>query len=226
METNNAKRVAGALAALLLASGAAQASRDGVEPAEMLSRGECELELALGRQQGSVLQGMTELGCRAGPVQLSAELEHAREPDGSQTESALEVKWARSVGDQWRLGLMGRTQWQAHQHPRHDATAIVGLATFTPREDVRLHLNLGRDFVHSGPDRNRSGIGAEWLFRPRWAALLERYALDETQFLRGSLRWDAGRSWSVEFGHSHRLRGPEPSRWAVVVSFELDDEDD
>jgi hypothetical protein len=55
----------------------------------MLARGECELELALGRQQGSVLQGMTELGCRAGPVQLSAELEHAREPDGSQTESAL-----------------------------------------------------------------------------------------------------------------------------------------
>jgi hypothetical protein len=107
--------------------------------------------------------------------------------------------------------------------PRHERDR--GLATFTPREDVALHLNLGRDFVRSGPDRNRSGIGAQWLFRPRWAALLERYALDETQFLRGSLRWDAGRSWSVEFGHV-----PPPARARAVtlgrgVSFELDDDD-
>lgn len=219
-------RIAGALGALLLASGAAQASRDGVEPAEILPRGECELELTLDRLQGSVLQFQPELACRAGPVQLTAEFEHAREPDGSQTESALEVKWARSVGEQWRFGVLGRAQWQAHQHPRYDATAIVGLATFAPRPDVALHLNLGRDFARSGPDRNRSGIGAEWLFRPRWAALLERYALDETQFLRGSLRWEAGRTWSVEVGHAHRLRGDEPSRWTVELSFDLGDDDD
>lgn len=216
-------RCAGVLTALL-ACGGAQAARHGVEPAEMLPRGECELELAADRMPGAAGRGQAELQCRTGPVQLGAEAEHARAEGESQTQTALELRWARRVHEDWNLGLMLRAQWEAHQHPRHDATGVVVLATWKPRADLALHFNLGRDLARGGGGDSRSGLGAEWTWRPRWTLLLERYAQEGGQFARGSLRWAAGHAWTLEAGRAQRLRGSEPSRWTIAVSFDLDDD--
>jgi hypothetical protein len=214
-------RQAGALALALAAGGTAHASRHGVEEAQMLPRGACELELGFARAQGGVNQYLSELACGVGPVQLTGELEHARERDGSQTGTAAEVKWAREVAPRWRAGLLLRAQWAAHQRPRHDATALVGLLGYEASDSLGLHLNLGRDFLRGGGHLTRSGIGAEWGVSNDWALLAERYAQDGTHFFRGTARFAAGRNWTLEFGRAQRLAGPEPSRWTLQVNVDL-----
>lgn len=217
-------RHAGTCGLLLAASASAYASRHGVEEAEILSRGECELELAFARAERRENQYLSEASCRVGPVQLNGELEHERARGGSQTATAAEVKWAREVAEGWSAGVLLRAQFAAHQHPHHDATALVGLLTYEPRPDLELHLNLGRDFLRGGGHLQRSGLGAEWKLRPAWSLLAERYAQDGTHFFRGTVRWAAGHNWALEFGRAQRLAGPDPSRWTIQVNIDLDDD--
>ena len=219
--TSRWARRAGVLGLVLAAAGPAFASREGVEEAEILERGECELEFAYARAQGDARGYMTEVSCRTGPVQLNGELEHARQPEGSETQTAAEVKWAREVAEGWSAGILLRAQWAAHQHPHHDATALVGLLTYEPSPDLELHLNVGRDFLRGGGHQLRSGIGAEWHVSGRWTLLAERYAQEETHFFRGTVRWAAGHNWALEFGRAERLAGPNPSRWTLQVNIEL-----
>jgi hypothetical protein len=225
METRRSWVRHGVCGLLLAASASAYASRHGVEEAEILPRGECELELALARAHGRENQYLSELSCRVGPVQLNGELEHERpRDDGSQTATAAEVKWAREMADGWSAGVLLRAQFAAHQHPHHDATALVGLLSYQPRPELALHLNLGRDFLRGGGHLLRSGIGAEWKLRPEWSLLAERYAQDGTHFFRGTVRWAAGHNWTLEFGRAQRLAGPDPSRWTIQVNIDLDDD--
>jgi len=219
--TTRGARQAGALVLALTLASAAHASRHGVEEAEMLPRGACELELAYARAAGRVDQYLSELSCGLGPVQLNGELEHARERGGSDTETAAEVKWAREVAPGWSAGLLLRAQWAAHQRPHHQSTALVGLLSYEASDSLGLHLNLGRDFLRGGGHLTRAGIGAEWGLNTDWKLLAERYAQDGTHFFRGTVRYAAGRNWTLEFGRAQRLAGPDPSRWTLQVNIGL-----
>ncbi|MBC5785581.1 hypothetical protein H8N03_21755 [Ramlibacter sp. USB13] len=213
-----------ALAAALLAATSAHAERHGIESAEMLARGDCEAELTLDRLQGGARAAEVELTCRVGPVQLGGQAEYGREDGSSATGWTAEVKWSRPVGD-WRLGVLVLADWEAHQRPRRESASLVGLASYPLREDLQLHFNLGRQFARSGEeDSARSGVAVEWAFLPRWTLLAERYVRDTTHFARGTVRWAAGRTWSLELGRVLRLAGPEPSRWVFAVSLDLDDD--
>jgi hypothetical protein len=217
-----------ALLGLALASAAvtAHASRDGVEPAELLPRGECELETLGKRFDGGDKALQVELSCRVGRVQLNLQAEHTRGEPRSQTQWAPEVKWSRDFGDDWRLGVLVGAAWESHRRPRYESTALVGLASYKVNENLNLHLNLGREFVHGGEggSRPRAGAGIEWQFRKDWALVMERYAQEGTHYAQGALRWQAGRNWSLELIRSHAVRGEDPSRWGLSVSFDLDDD--
>jgi hypothetical protein len=97
--TGTARRLA--VLGLALCAGAAQAGRHGVEDADLLPDGECELELAYDRLPADRSQGTIELGCRPGPVQFIAELEHAHLRPDSETAYALEAKWTRDFRGDW-----------------------------------------------------------------------------------------------------------------------------
>jgi hypothetical protein len=122
------------------------------------------------------------------------------------------------VAEDWHAGVLLRAQFAAHQQPRHDATGLVGLLTYEPREDLALHLNLGRDFLHGGGTLQRSGIGAEWRVRRDWTLLAERYARDGSHFFRGTVRWAAAKNWTFEFGRAQHVAGPESSHWTLQVN--------
>ena len=205
------------LLALAACAGAAHAGRHGAEDAGILASGECEMELAYDRLAGNTPQGTVELECRAGPVQLGGEAEHVRERGGSQSAYALEVRWGGEVAPQWQAGVMLRGQWAAHQRPRYDATTLLGLATWTPRPDLDVHVNLGREFTNGGGSRSRWAIAPEWHVRKDLSLLAERYRVDGTHFVRGTLRWDGGHGWGLEAGRAVRLAGPEPSRWTIAL---------
>jgi hypothetical protein len=119
---------------------------------------------------------------------------------------------------------MLRGQWGAHQQPRFDSTTLLGLVSWSPREDLDLHLNLGREFIHRGGSRARWAIAPEWHVRKNLSLLAERYVIDGTHFVRGTLRWDVGQGWELEAGRAVRLRGPEPSRWTLAVIIDLDED--
>ena len=92
------------------------------------------------------------------------------------------------------------------------------MATWTPRTDLALHANLGRDVVHRGADTARGGVAAEWAPADRWWLLAERYLEQGTHFLRGGVRWAAGRTWSLDFSRAQRLAGPGSSTWTFGLT--------
>jgi hypothetical protein len=206
---------------LLAANAWAAGGHHAVDDAALLPPGACEQESWFTRVQGGGQLLHAGAGCRVGPVELAAAAEHARGAGPGETAWNLEAKWAHELVEGFSVGLDLQPVWQAHQRPRRAATQFAALASWTPRPDLALHLNLGREFVRRGADLPRHGIAAEWSPRPRWSLVGERYLEQRTQFARAGLRWAAGPSWSVDLSHAVRLSGPAPSTWTVGLSFSL-----
>jgi hypothetical protein len=218
MRTTRKAQWGASLAAAWLACGSALAAggHHGVDDATILDPGQCELETWLTRDADRANLVHAGGNCRVGPVQLGAAAEHMRR-DGAASETAwgLEAKWAREVADGLSVGVLVQPAWQAHVRPRHQGVAAIALATWTPRENLALHLNLGRDVVHQGPDRNRGGVALEWMPARQWSVVAERYLEQDTHFVRAGLRWFGGERWSVDFSRAHRVAGPNPSLWTL-----------
>ncbi|AEG91282.1 hypothetical protein [Ramlibacter tataouinensis] len=220
------KGLARPLALALIAGAGGQAAlaaggHHAVDDAGILEPGECELETWGTRAQGGerLLHGGG--ACRVGPIELGAAAEYARDHGASATAYGLEAKWAREVAEGFSLGLVVAPAWQARTRPRYQGAALVGLATWEPRDDLALHLNLGRDFAHRGRDENRFGVAAEWTPRQGWSLLAERYRAEATHFVRAGVRWAAGRNWSVDLSRAQRLSGPAPSNWTLGLTLGL-----
>lgn len=134
----------------------------------------------------------------------------------------MQAKWAR----EWLPGLSAgwslSTGWQVHARPRYQGVNLAGLLTWALRDDLALHLNIGRDFAHRAADQNRSGISLEWAPRPGWSLIGERYLEDRTHFARAGLRWTASDAWTVDLSRAHRLRGPGQSAWTLGASWQFD----
>lgn len=203
-----------------LACTAAQAAggHHSLDDAAILDSGTCEAESWLTRAGGG--QRLLHAGgaCRVGPVELGAAAEHARQYGSRETGYGLQAKWATELAPGFSAGLSVASGWQAHVRPRYQGATVVALATWTPREDIALHLNLGRDFVHSGSDENRYGVSVEWMPREGWSLTAERYAEAGAHFVRAGVRWAANADWTLDLSRAHRLAGTGESAWTVGVT--------
>ena len=205
------------IASLLLAGGAhAAGGHHAIDDAVLLEAGQCEAESWLSHAPGGGRLLHAGGSCRVGPVQLGGAGEHVRTSGNpSQTAWGLEAKWAHAVGEKLSIGALLQPAWQAHVSPRYQGVAFIALATWTPAENLALHANLGRDFVHGDRDRNRGGVAIEWSPVQRWTLVAERYREQDTHFARAGARWQAGERWSVDLGRAQRLSGPAPSTWTL-----------
>jgi hypothetical protein len=217
----NRRRPAALLLLLVAAQAHAAGGHHAVDDAQILDRGECEQENWFHRAQGGERTLHTGASCRVGPFEVGVSGEHARDAGGSQTGWELEAKWARRLAGDVSVGMRVQPAWAAHARPRYQVTSVQALASWTPRVDLALHLNLGRDLVHQGPDTPRHGAAVEWSPRPRWTLLAERYVEEGTQFLRAGARWAGGHSWSLDLSRAQRLAGPTPSNWILGLNFEF-----
>jgi len=209
-------------AALLLACAApawAAGGHHAVDDAAILEDGQCELESWFARSRGGERLLHGGAGCRVGPVELGVAGEYARLAGNSQTGWGVQAKWATELADGLSIGLSLSHGWQARVRPRYQGTTAAALLTWTPRETVALHLNLGRDLVHQGRDLNRSGVAAEWTPRAGWTLLAERYAESAGQFIRAGLRWTATENFSVDLSRSQRLSGAGESAWTFGATW-------
>lgn len=211
-------------ACLAVAGGSALAAggHHSVDDAAILEPGQCELESWLVRGGGARLLH-AGAGCRVGPVEIGVAGEHARQSGTpSQTGWGMEVKWATEVADKVSVGLALAPAWAAHARPRFQGYSLVGLATWSATDDLALHLNLGRDFVHRGADDNRWGLSAEFSPAKNWSLVGERYREAGAHYARAGVRWAGGEQWSLDLSRSLLLSGPGVSTWTLGATWLLE----
>ena len=209
------------LMAAFFAGGSAWAAggHHAVDDAAILEQGACEVESWLARSRGGERSLHAGASCRVGPLELGAATDYARQAGTSETGHALQSKWAADLGAGIAVGLSLTVSTQARARPRYQGTTAAALLTWTATKDLALHANLGRDFVHRGPDQNRSGLSAEWSFREGWSAIAERYVEDGSHYARAGLRRSITPAWTVDASHAARLRGPGASSWTLGVTW-------
>ncbi|MES2631699.1 MAG: hypothetical protein V4669_01940 [Pseudomonadota bacterium] len=205
---------------LLIASCAAQAAggHHAVDDAAILDAGSCEIESWISKAGGGSRLLHAGAGCRVGPVELGVGAEYARQGGVSETLYQVQAKWATALSSSVNVGLSLTALSAAHTRPSYQGTTGSLLLTWAAREDINVHLNIGRDFVHRGPRLNRSGVSAEWTFQEGWSLVGERYAQDLSQFARLGVRGNLAPGWTVDFSRAQRLRGPGESDWTLGLT--------
>lgn len=207
-------------AALVAGAGAwAAGGHHAVDDAALLDEGACKLESWFTRAGGErLLHAGT--GCRVGAFELAVGADHARAGGASETGYGLQVKWATELAPGASVGLVLAPDSQAHARPRYQGSTVLALATWSPRDDLSLHLNLGRDFLYRADDERRYGLSVEWAPTARWSLVAERYRAEQTHFLRAGARWAWRDGWSVDLSRAQRLRGPGVSDWTLGTTWE------
>lgn len=192
-----------------------------LDDAVILEPGTCQVESWLTRAEGHERLLHAGGACRAGAIELGVAAERAHADGGSGSGYQVQGKWATEVRPGFNAGLSLTGIWQAHARPRYQATSLVGLASWFPREDMAFHLNLGRDFLQGQADENRAGVAGEWTVRAGWSLTGERYFEAGTHFLRAGVRWAINEAWSVDLSRAHRLQGPGASSWTLGASWQF-----
>jgi hypothetical protein len=211
------------LGGIVFATGAmAAGGHHAVDDAAILDPGLCKLEGWWTAARGGERLLHAGGGCRVGPVELNAAGEHSRADGSSETGSGLQAKWATELAPGFSAGLSLAVGWQAHVRPRYQGSTLSTLFTWAVRDDLSLHLNLGRDFVHRDADQNRGGVSAEWKAHPDWSVVAERYLEGGTHFVRGGVRWAVTDGWSIDLSRAHRLHGPGDSNWTLGTTWQFE----
>ncbi|HXD43439.1 MAG TPA: hypothetical protein VN649_22930 [Ramlibacter sp.] len=193
-----------------------------VDDAAITDPGGCKLETWWTAASGGDRLLHAGGGCRVGVVELNAAAEHTRADGANENITGLQMKWATEVVPGFSAGLSLVASWQAHAQPRHQTDTLVTLFTWAVRDDLALHLNLGRDFNHANADQNRGGISAEWRAQPNWSIVAERYLDSGTHFLRGGVRWAVAKGWSLDLSRAQHLHGPADSNWTVGATWQFE----
>ncbi len=194
-----------------------------VDDADILEPGGCKAETWYERssQPGRALH--LGAGCRVGPVELVLATEPQRQAGTSFADHSVQVKWGTEIAPGWNAGLLLQPGWQSHARPRYQGTAAIGLLSWSVLENVRLHANLGRDFVHRGSDQGRGGVNVEWAPRGgAWKVIGERYREEGGHFARAGLRWSPGQDWKVDLSRAVVVRGPGDRSWTLGLTREFD----
>lgn len=221
MCVNHVARTIALSLGLLCGAAWAAGGHHALDDAAILEPDTCEAEGWLTRAQAGSRLLHAGGACRVGPVELGAASDHTRESGASETAWALQLKWATELAPGFSAGFSLTPGWQARAQPRYQATTLVALATWVPREDIAFHLNLGRDLVHAARDEKRGGVSVEWTPRDQWSLTAERYVEQQAHFVRAGLRWAVSEDWTFDISRAHRLRGPGESSWTFGLKRQI-----
>ena len=192
-----------------------------LDDAVILEPGTCQAESWLTRAGDHRRLLHAGGACRVGALEVGVAAERARADGANENGYQVQGKWATEVRPGVHAGLSLTGIWLAHARPRHQATSLVGLASWFPREDMAFHLNLGRDFLQGQADENRAGVSVEWTVRPGWSLTGERYFEAGAHFLRAGVRWAINEAWSADLSRAHRLQGPGASNWTLGACWQF-----
>jgi hypothetical protein len=159
-----------------------------VDDAAIVDPGQCNLELWAERANRDRRQLQhAGVGCHLFGVEagINADRETAQAASSLHMHG-VQLKWATELRPQLAIGLVAAMGWQ-DQTPRSQRSVLVPM-TWTPREDLAIHLNLGRALLRGADDRTQRGIAAEWQMTPDWQALTEYFHDGQRPLTRLGLR--------------------------------------
>lgn len=157
----------------LLLQGTAQAAggHHAVDDASILDPGQCQAEFWFEQASGRSLAHAGP-ACRLGAVELGLNLDRSRLGSAPALRSGgPQLKWATELQPTLSVGLVWGATWQ-DAHPHRAGPSLLIPLTWTPREDIAVHLNLGRDLRHQAADLTRRGAALEWQLHPQWQGLV------------------------------------------------------
>jgi len=203
----------------LAAEGWTAGGHHAVEDAALLEPGMCQLEAWIDRAAGG--RGTTlhaAPGCRAGPVELSLNLDrfHA-ERAGTATVVAPQLKWAVELVPSLSAGLVVSAALRDHAPNFLGGTIVVPL-TWEAATDLRVHLNAGRDLVHGGPDSRRNGVAIEWQAAACCSLVAERFREVGLDFWRAGVRYAPRGDLAIDVSRAQGMAGA-PDRWALGLTY-------
>ncbi|MBO9687157.1 MAG: hypothetical protein J7598_11125 [Mitsuaria chitosanitabida] len=217
--------LAALLAALLLSSHChAAGGHHAVDDASILDPGQCNVELWAERaqQQHRRLQH-AGTACHVAGVELGLSLDRGTAADSPTLHPhAAQVKWATALTAQWSLGAVAALGWQ-NLAPKRQAILLVPV-TWTPREDLALHLNVGRVLREGAPDRWQRGAAIEWQPVPEWQGLAEVFHDGQRPLARLGLRRFLGEKLSIDLSRARAratAQAPREDWWTLGVNWEF-----
>lgn len=182
-----------------------------VDDATILDKGQCQLSAWSERErQGNRTLYHLEPGCRVGPVELSLGLEHQSENDIGRTGNlSPQLKWVLPLHDRLSVGVVAQAHWQSEPLTSLHAagsTLLVPL-TWHASDSVKLHLNLGRDFMRHAPGTTRAGAALEWTPATQWSVVAERFRESTFNHWRLGVRWMVTPDLSIDLSQARGDHG-------------------
>jgi len=189
-----------------------------VDDAAIADPGQCTVELwaergnLARRQLQHAGLGCNVLGVEAG---LNVDRETARDTASRHVHGA-QLKWATDLQPQLAIGLVAALSWQ-DQTPRSQTSLLVPLS-WRPREDLALHLNIGRSFPRGDADRTQRGVAVEWQAAPQWQLLAEAFHDGQKPLARLGIRRDLSDRLSLDLSvaRSNAFRQTPRETWWTV----------
>lgn len=215
-----------AVIAALLLSGRSHAAggHHAVDDASILDPDQCNVELwaERARQHQRRLQH-AGAACRVADAELGLSLDRGTAADSPTLHPhAVQVKWATSLSPQWSVGAVAALGWQNLAPKRQ--VLLLAPATWTPREDVAVHLNLGRALREGGENRWQRGAAVEWQPVPEWQGLAEIFHDGQRPLARLGLRRFFGEKLSIDLSRA-RARAtalaPREDWWTLGLNWEF-----
>ncbi len=215
----NTSRAIAFVASAWAATAHAAGGHFAVDDASILDPGQCQVEVW--RDGADHVGSVWHVGpaCRVGPVELAVNAERVDVRDRpTQTLLGPQIKWARAIDERLSIGLVVGATWRDATSRYVGATAYVPL-TVQLVESLQMHVNVGQDWLHEGPDRGRGGISLEWQATPAWALIGERFRQLGGDFARVGVHWQAEDAIGFDLSRARGLGAAAASGWAIGISW-------
>lgn len=209
-----------ALAAGLLGPvpGHAAGGHHAVDDASILEAGQCQLETWAERGSGYQLQHVGP-ACRLAGIELGLNLDrYALRGDAALRTAGPQLKWARELQPGLSWGVIWSATWQSAS-PRLAGQALLLPVTWSPREDLSVHVNIGRDFHRRAPDHGRYGLAVEWQPHPRWQGVVEHWDDGLRQRNRLGMRFLVSESLSADLSRAQARGQPREAWWSLGLNY-------
>ncbi|MCH7344301.1 hypothetical protein LZ017_13030 [Pelomonas sp. CA6] len=190
----------------------------GIDDAALLEPGQCQLETWI--EQGRQRQ-LQHLGpaCHWLGLEWGLNLDRYAPRGNPVVRSAgLQLKWAQALRPGLSWGIVWAANWQSGS-PRFAGQSLLLPLSWTPREDLALHLNAGRDFNRGEPDRPRYGLALEWQPSARWQGLVEQWHDGQQTRRRVGLRHLIDASLSVDLSRAQALGATHDAWWSLGLNW-------
>ena len=198
--------------------GQAAGGHHAVDDASILDPGQCQVEAWLEQGRQRELQ-------HVGPACHLLGLEFGLNVDRYTTKGepvsrsgGPQIKWAQELQTGLSWGFVWSATWQSTS-PGFAGQALVLPLSWSPREGLTMHVNVGRDFHRQTADQGRYGIALEWQPTSKWQGLIEHWDDGVRAQHRFGVRHLLNESLSVDISRAQPRGAPREAWWSLGLNW-------